>query len=62
MRNFIIRVITSTRMTWAGHVARLGKNRNAFRILVGKPEEKRPLRRPRSMWVDNTKVDVGVKI
>jgi hypothetical protein len=42
----IIRMIKSRRMRWAGHVARMGENRNAYRILVGKPEGKRPLERP----------------
>jgi hypothetical protein len=43
----IIRMIKSRRMTWAGHVARMGEKRNAYRMLVGKPEGKRPLGRPR---------------
>jgi hypothetical protein len=43
----IIRMIKSRRMRWAGHVARMGETRNAYRILVGKPEGKRPLGRPR---------------
>jgi hypothetical protein len=43
----IIRIIKSLRMRWAGHVARMGKKRNAYRLLVGKPERKRPLGRPR---------------
>jgi hypothetical protein len=43
----IIRIIKSRRMSWAGHVARMGKKWNAYRILVGKPEGKRPLGRPR---------------
>jgi hypothetical protein len=54
----IIRTIKSRRMRWAGHVARMGEKRNACRILVGKPEEKRALGRPRRRWVDNTKVDL----
>jgi hypothetical protein len=54
----IIRVIKSRRMTWAGHVARMGEKRNAYRILVGKPEGKRPLGRPRRRWVDNIKMDL----
>jgi hypothetical protein len=45
-------------MRWAGHVARMGETRNAYRILVGKPEGKRPLRRPRRRWVDNIKMDL----
>jgi hypothetical protein len=43
----IIRMIKSRRMRWAGHVARMGETRTAYRILVGKPEGKRPLERPR---------------
>jgi hypothetical protein len=42
-------------LTWAGHVARMGETRNLYRILVGKPEGKRPLGRPRRRWVDNIK-------
>jgi hypothetical protein len=53
----IIRIIKSRRMRWAGHVARMGEKRNAHRILVGKPEGKRPLGRPRCRWVDNVKMD-----
>jgi hypothetical protein len=49
----IIIVIKSRRMRWARHVARMGEKRNAYRILVGKPDEKRPLGRPRRRWVDN---------
>jgi hypothetical protein len=52
----IIRVIKSRRMRWAGHVARMGENRNAYRILVGMPEGKRPLGRPRRRWVDYIKM------
>jgi hypothetical protein len=54
----IIRVIKSRRMRWAGHVARMGERRNAYRILVVKPEGKRPLGRPRRRWVDNIKMDL----
>jgi hypothetical protein len=54
----IIRMIKSMRMKWTGHVARMGEKRNAYRILVGKPEGERPLRRPRSMWVDNSKMNL----
>jgi hypothetical protein len=53
----IIRMIKSRNMRWAGHVARMGK-RNAYRILVGKSEGKRPLGRPRYRWVDNIKMDL----
>jgi hypothetical protein len=49
-------MIKSRRMRWAGHVARMGETRNAYRILVGKPEGKRPLRRSRCRWVDNIKI------
>jgi hypothetical protein len=54
----IIRMIKSRRMRWAGHVARMGEKRNADRILVGKPEGKRLLARPRCRWVDNIKMDL----
>jgi hypothetical protein len=43
---------------WAGHVARMGAKRNAYRILVGNPEGKRPLGRPRRRWVENIKMDL----
>jgi hypothetical protein len=52
----IIRMIKS-RMRWAGYVARIGETRNAYKILVGDPEGKKPLRRSRRMWVDNIKKD-----
>jgi hypothetical protein len=45
-------------MRWAGHVARIGEKRNAYRILVGKLEGKRSLGRPRCRWVDNIKIDL----
>jgi hypothetical protein len=53
-----IRVIKSRRMRWAGRVARMGAKRNAFVILVGKPEGKRLLGRPRHRWEDNIKIDI----
>jgi hypothetical protein len=53
----IITINKSRRMRWAEHVARMEK-RNAYRILVGKPDGKRPLGRPRSRWVDNIKIDL----
>jgi hypothetical protein len=53
-----VRMIKSRRMRCAGHVARMGEKRNAYRILVGKPEEKRPLGGPRRRWVDNIKMDL----
>jgi hypothetical protein len=54
----IIRIIKARRMRWARHVPRMGEKRNAYRLLVGKPEGKRPLGRPRRRWVDNIKMDV----
>ena len=54
----IVWVGKSRRMRWAGHVARMGKNRGVHRVLVGKPEEKRPLGRPRRRWEDNIKMDL----
>ena len=53
----IVRVIKSRRMRRAGHVARMGEERGVYRVLVGKPEEKRPLGRPRRRWVDNIRMD-----
>ena len=60
MRNWynIVQVIKSRRMRWAGHVARIGEERGAYRVLVGKPEGKRPLGRPRRRWVDNIRMDL----
>jgi hypothetical protein len=54
----ILRVTKSRRMKWAGHVARMGERRGVYRILVGKPEGKRPLGRPRVRWEDNIKMDL----
>jgi hypothetical protein len=54
----IIRVIKSRRLRWAGHVARMGKRRGAYRALVGKPEGRRPLGRSRRRWEDNIKMDL----
>jgi hypothetical protein len=51
-------MIKSRRMRWAGHIALTGEKRNACRLLVGKPERKRPLGRPRRRWVDNIKMDL----
>jgi hypothetical protein len=56
----IIRIIESRRMRWAGHVARMGEKSNVYRLLVGKPEGKRPLGRPRRRWMDNIKIDLLV--
>jgi hypothetical protein len=46
-------------MIWAEHVARIGEKSNAYRLLVGKPEGKRTLERPRRRWVDNIRMDLG---
>jgi hypothetical protein len=51
-------MIKSRRMRWPGHIARMEEKRNAYRILVGKPEGKRPLGRPRRRWVDGIKMDL----
>jgi hypothetical protein len=48
----------SRRMRWAGHVARMGEKRNVYRLLVGKPEVKRPLGRSRRRWIGNIKMDL----
>jgi hypothetical protein len=53
-----VRVVKSRRMKWAGHVARMGEDRGVHRVLVGKPEGKRPLGRRRLRWEDNIKMDV----
>jgi hypothetical protein len=52
------RTIKSRGMTWAGHVVQMREKRNEYRILVGKPERKRPLATPRRRWVDNIKMDL----
>ena len=54
----IVRVIKSRRMRWAGHVARMGEETGVYRVLVGKPEGRRPLGRPRRRWVDNIRMDL----
>jgi hypothetical protein len=54
----IVRVIKARRMRWAGHVACMGEVRGAYNILVGRPEGRRPLGRPRRRWVDNIKMDL----
>jgi hypothetical protein len=51
-------MIKSRRIRWAGHVARMGETRNAYRILVGEPGGSRPLGTPRCRWVDNIKMDL----
>ena len=54
----IVQVMKLRRMRWPGHVARMGQRRGVYRVLVGKPEGKRPLGRPRHKWEDNIKVDL----
>jgi hypothetical protein len=54
----IIRLIKSRRMRWAGHVARMGEERNVYKALMGKPEGKRPLGRPRRRWEDGIRMDL----
>jgi hypothetical protein len=54
----IIRVIKSRRLRWAGHVARMGERRGAYRALVGKPKGRRPLGKPRRRWEDNIKMNL----
>jgi hypothetical protein len=54
----IFRLITSRRMRWAGHVASMGEIRGVYTVLVGKPERKRPLGRPRRRWENNIKKDL----
>jgi len=54
----IVRMIKSRGMRWAGHVARKGERRGVHRVLVGKPEGKRPLGRPSCRWEDNIKMDL----
>ena len=54
----IVRVIKSRRMRWVGHVVHMGEGRGVYRVLVGKPEGKRPLGRPRRRWEDNIGMDL----
>jgi hypothetical protein len=54
----IIRQIKSRRMRWAGHVARMGEERKVYKVLVGKPEGKKPLGRPRRRWEDGIRMDL----
>jgi hypothetical protein len=51
-------LVRRMRMRWAGYVARMREKRNVYRLLVGKPEGKRPLGRPRRRWIDNIKMDL----
>ena len=54
----VVRVIKSRRMRWAGYVARMGEEREVYRVLVGKPEGRRPLERCRRRWVYNIRMDL----
>jgi hypothetical protein len=54
----IIRIIKERKIRWAGHIARRGEKRNAYRLLVGKPEGRRPLGRPRRRWLDIIRMDL----
>jgi hypothetical protein len=54
----VIRMIKGRSIKWAGHVARMGERRGVYRVLVGKPESKRPLGRPKRRWDDNIKMDL----
>jgi hypothetical protein len=54
----IIRQVKSRRMRWVGHVARMGEERKLYKVLVGKPEGKRPLERPRRRWEDGIRIDL----
>ena len=51
-------MVKSRQMRWAGYVARMGEDRGVHRALVGKPEGKRPLARPRRRWEDNIRMDI----
>jgi hypothetical protein len=53
----IIRQIRSRQMRWAGHMAHMGEERKVYKVLVGKPEGKRPLERPRHRWEDGIRID-----
>jgi hypothetical protein len=54
----IIRITKWRRVRWAGHLARMGEKRNVYRLLVGKPEGKRPIGRPRRWWLNNIRMDL----
>jgi hypothetical protein len=57
-RRFQISLVKSRRMRWAGHMARMGDERKVYKVLVGKPEGKRPLGRPRCRWEDGIRIDL----
>ena len=54
----IVRVIKSRKMKWAGHLVRMGERRDVYGVLIGKPERKRPLGRPKRRWQDIIKMDL----
>ena len=54
----VVRVIKSRRMRWAGHVARMGEERGVYRVLLWKPDGRRPMGRCRRRWVDNIRMDL----
>ena len=56
----IIRIVKSRRLRWAGHVTRMGNERGAWKLLVGKPEGKHPVGRPRMRWENNINHDLRV--
>jgi hypothetical protein len=61
----IVRVIKSRRMRWAGHLERMGEGRGVYGVLIGRPEGKRPLGRPRHRWEDNIKMglrEIGIDV
>ena len=58
----IVRLIKSRRMRCAGHVARMGEERGVYRVLVWKPEGRRPLGRPSLRWVDNINININANI
>jgi hypothetical protein len=58
----IIRQVKSRQMRWAGHVARMGEERIVYKVLVGKPEGKTPLGRPRRRWEDGSRMDLGLGV
>jgi hypothetical protein len=58
LRRNIIRQIKSRRMRWVGHMARMGEERNVYRVLMGKPKRKTPLGRPRHRWEDGIRMDL----
>ena len=54
----IVRLIRLKRMRWVGHVVHMGEGRGVYRVLVGKPERRRPLERPRRRWENNIRMDL----